>query len=190
MFSVRVTVKRRIRNNSKKRHWSSPCLRLITWSSYQRGPFCTSYAKLRHVYPHQGHFKISLAFKWTFWVRNRPPQQEPDGWAERIAMTKLSLVAFSKPFPCWLQFNSTSYSVFIQCVILLRPDVPRLTAVSSVLEAPRETYDWLVTPPFLKANGKVIWHLHLSFVILLFEDIGLAPDWVCRSVQLTKDILF
>jgi len=61
-------------------------------------------------------------------------------------------------------------------VILLHPASPRLTAVPSVLEALRETYDWLVTLPFLKANDKVLWQLHASFVILLFEEIGLAPD--------------
>lgn len=61
-------------------------------------------------------------------------------------------------------------------MVLLHPAAPRLTAVPSVLEAVRETYDWHVTLPLLKANDKVIWQLHVSIVILLFEEIGVAPD--------------
>lgn len=75
-----------------------------------------------------------------------------------------------------MQLNSSSCSAFIQGVILLRPAAPRLTAVPSVLEALREVYDWLVALPLLKASDKVMWQLHVSFVIHLFEEIGVAPD--------------
>lgn len=75
-------------------------------------------------------------------------------------------------------------------MILLHPSAPGLTAAPPVLEARRETYDWLVALPLLKASDKVTWQLHVSFVILLFEDRGVAPDWDCRGIQLNKGILF
>lgn len=61
------------------------------------------------------HCKISLGFKMNFWVMNHLPQQKPDGAAKRIADKIVPLTAFSKSFPCWLQFLSKCYSAFIVC---------------------------------------------------------------------------
>lgn len=107
---------------------------------------------------------------------NHLPQQKPDGAAKRIADKIVPLTAFSKSFPCWLQFLSKCYPAFIECVNLLHPAAPRLAAAPSVLEALREACDWRVALPPLQANDEVIWQIHVSFVIFLFEETGVDPE--------------